>query len=305
MVKEDLSQSEEVIGRNPLEGDLDSIWSIPKKKKRYEEGETAITVEEPQIIQKEIKPAKIVEPVEIQKEIKPVIEEIVLPVRHSTQTGKEVTVPKNESEISVIKPADEVITSPIIEPAMGIAKEDVLAVHLSAPSQAGQIEAVKPVEVAKPIEVEKGLEKTAQMVGFKIDNEFYGIDIMQVQEIIRMYEITMVPRTPPFIKGVVNLRGKVVPIISLRERFGIKEAEHTKDTRIVIVRIDVGLIGFIVDAMAEVIRLPERLIEPTPPTATNIESEYIRGVGKLDDNLIIVLDLNMVLTKEKKEFLNF
>ncbi len=295
MVKENLSQSEEVVGRNPLEGDLDSIWSIPKKKKRYEEGETAITVEEPQIIQKEIEPAKIVEPVEIQKEIKPVIEEIV----------KEVTVPKNESEISVIKPADEVITSPIIERAMSVVKEDVLAVHLSAPSQAGQIEAVKPVEVAKPIEVEKGLEKTAQMVGFKIDNEFYGIDIMQVQEIIRMYEITMVPRTLPFIKGVVNLRGKVVPIISLRERFGIKEAEHTKDTRIVIVRIDVGLIGFIVDAMAEVIRLPERLIEPTPPTATNIESEYIRGVGKLDDNLIIILDLNKVLTKEKKEFLNF
>ena len=180
---------------------------------------------------------------------------------------------------------------------MSVVKEDVLAVQ--------QIEAVKPVESAKPKEEEKGLEKTAQMVGFKIDNEFYGIDIMQVQEIIRMYEITMVPRTPPFIKGVVNLRGKVVPIISLRERFGINEVEHTKDTRIVIVRIDVGLIGFIVDAMAEVIRLPERLIEPTPPTAANIESEYIRGVGKLDDNLIIILDLNMVLTKEKKEFLNF
>lgn len=288
MVKVNLSQDEEVIGRNPLEGDLDSIWSIPKKKKKmYEEGETAITVEEPQIIQKEIEPAKTVEPVEIQSEVKPAIEEAV----------KEVTVPKNEAEIEITKPVAKTITTPAIEPAMSVVKEDVLAVQ--------QIEAVKPVETAKPKEEEKGLEKTAQMVGFKIDNEFYGIDIIQVQEIIRMQEITMVPRTPPFIKGVVNLRGKVVPIISLRERFGINEVEHTKDTRIVIVRIDVGLIGFIVDAMAEVIRLPERLIEPTPPTATNIESEYIIGVGKLDDNLIIILDLNMVLTKEKKEFLNF
>lgn len=288
MVKVNLSQDEEVIGRNPLEGDLDSIWSIPKKKKKmYEEGETAITVEEPQIIQKEIEPAKTVEPVEIQSEVKPAIEEAV----------KEVTVPINEAEIEITKPVAKTITTPAIEPAMSVVKEDVLAVQ--------QIEAVKPVETAKPKEEEKGLEKTAQMVGFKIDNEFYGIDIIQVQEIIRMQEITMVPRTPPFIKGVVNLRGKVVPIISLRERFGINEVEHTKDTRIVIVRIDVGLIGFIVDAMAEVIRLPERLIEPTPPTATNIESEYIIGVGKLDDNLIIILDLNMVLTKEKKEFLNF
>lgn len=288
MKKANLSQDEEVIGRNPLEGDLDSIWSIPKKKKKvYEEEDTAVTVEEPQVIQKEIEPVKTVEHVEIQSEVKPAIEETVM----------EVTIPKNEAEIEITKPAAETITASAIERAMSVVKEDVLAVQ--------QIEAVKPVESAKLKEEEKGLEKTAQMVGFKIDNEFYGIDIIQVQEIIRMQEITMVPRTPPFIKGVVNLRGKVVPIISLRERFGIKEVEHTKDTRIVIVRIDVGLIGFIVDAMAEVIRLPERLIEPTPPTATNIESEYIRGVGKLDDNLIIILDLNMVLTKEKKEFLNF
>lgn len=288
MKKANLSQDEEVIGRNPLERDLDSIWNIPKKKKKmYEDGEAVITVEEPQTIQKEIEPVKTVEHVEIQSEVKPAIEETVM----------EVTIPKNEAEIEITKPAAETITASAIERAMSVVKEDVLAVQ--------QIETVKPVETAKPKEEEKGLEKTAQMVGFKIDNEFYGIDIIQVQEIIRMQEITMVPRTPPFIKGVVNLRGKVVPIISLRERFGIKEVEHTKDTRIVIVRIDVGLIGFIVDAMAEVIRLPERLIEPTPPTATNIESEYIRGVGKLDDNLIIILDLNMVLTKEKKEFLNF
>ncbi len=288
MKKANLSQDEEVIGRNPLEGDLDSIWSIPKKKKKvYEEEDTAVAVEEPQVIKKEIEPVKTVEPAEIQGETKSVIEETVM----------EVTIPKNEAEIEITKPAAETITASAIERAMSIVKEDVLAVQ--------QIEAVKPVESAKPKEEDKGLEKTAQMVGFKIDNEFYGIDIIQVQEIIRMQEITMVPRTPPFIKGVVNLRGKVVPIISLRERFGINEVEHTKDTRIVIVRIDVGLIGFIVDAMAEVIRLPERLIEPTPPTATNIESEYIRGVGKLDDNLIIILDLNMVLTKEKKEFLNF
>jgi purine-binding chemotaxis protein CheW len=289
--KEGLSQSEEVIGKNPLEGDLDSIWSIPKKRKKmYEESEAVLAVEEPQISNKPIEPVKTVVPEEIQKEAKTVVEE--------------ESIKRHAPEIEEVKPKIEAVIIPQVESAnMPVGqtgsevKEEALIVQ--------PIEAIKPIEVVKPKEEEKGLEKTAEMVGFKIGNEFYGIDIIQVQEIIRMQEITMVPRTPPFIKGVVNLRGKVVPIISIRERFGIKEVEHTKDTRIVIVRIAVGLIGFIVDAMAEVIRLPERLIEPTPPTATNIESEYIRGVGKMDDKLLIILDLNMVLTKEKKEFLDF
>jgi purine-binding chemotaxis protein CheW len=253
--KIDLSKDEDVLGRNPLEEELDSIWGVPKRKKKSVAGiEKVMAVKgEPQILHGKPAIEQVVKkrdiPAEAVKEIK--IEALPEPKEHAVTAQSQTVMPKEE-------------------------KED-----------------------------DKGIEKTVQMVGFKLDKEFYGIDIIQVQEIIRMHEITMVPRTPPFVKGVVNLRGKVVPIISLRERFGIKEIEPTKETRIIIVRIDVGVIGFIVDAVSEVIRISERLIEPPPATATNIETEYIKGIGKLEDNLLIVLDLNKVLTKEKREFLNF
>ncbi|MBF0274809.1 MAG: chemotaxis protein CheW [Nitrospinae bacterium] len=145
-----------------------------------------------------------------------------------------------------------------------------------------------------------------QLVGFKLEKEFFGIDIIQVQEIIRIQDITPVPRSAPFIVGVLNLRGKVIPIIDLRKRFSLPKVEITNHTRIIITQIDVGTIGFVVDQVSEVIRIPKTSVEVSVSSTSEINSEYIKGVGHIGedgDELLIILDLNKVLTCNKEEFL--
>lgn len=139
-----------------------------------------------------------------------------------------------------------------------------------------------------------------QLVSFKLGEEEFGVDILKVQEINRLVEITKVPKAPSFVEGVINLRGKVIPIIDLRKRFGLELKVHDKDTRIVVVDIDGGIMGMIVDAVSEVLRLPTSTIEPAPEIATSIDSEYIRGVAKLEDRLLIFLDLSKVFSQQEK-----
>jgi len=138
-----------------------------------------------------------------------------------------------------------------------------------------------------------------QLVVFSLLNENYGIDIYKVQEIIQYRDITYVPKSPPFVKGVINLRGRIIPVIDLKERFGLPEKEVTPDTRIIVVEISSQTIGLIVDSETEVLRIPNTNIEPPPPVTT-IEADFIEGVGKLDERLIIILDIDRILTKEEK-----
>ena len=142
------------------------------------------------------------------------------------------------------------------------------------------------------------------MVSFQLGEEEFGVDILKVQEINRMLEITKVPNSPIFVDGVINLRGKVIPILNLRQRFGLERKEIDKKTRIVVVDIDGKVVGVVVDAVSEVLRLPTDTVEPPPPMVAGIESEYIKGVGKLENRLLILLDLNKLLTTEEKELLN-
>ena len=142
-----------------------------------------------------------------------------------------------------------------------------------------------------------------QLVSFNIGDEEFAVDILQVQEINRMVEITKVPKTPHFVEGVINLRGKVIPIIDLRKRFGVGEATFDRQTRIVVVDIEGMIIGLIVGSVSEVLRLPNSTVEPPPPMVAGIESEYIQGVGKLDDRLIILLDLDSLLSKDERALL--
>lgn len=133
-----------------------------------------------------------------------------------------------------------------------------------------------------------------QLVSFKLGNEEYAIDILKVQEINRMVEITSIPNAPSYIEGVINLRGKVIPVISLRKRFGLDEKERDSQTRIMVV--DVGTtIGIIVDSVSEVLRLSSDTVEPPPAMAGNGHSEYIDGIGKLEDRLLILLDIDRLL----------
>jgi purine-binding chemotaxis protein CheW len=144
--------------------------------------------------------------------------------------------------------------------------------------------------------------ESTQVVSFKLGPEEYGVDIAQVQEINRMVAVTNVPRAPVFMEGVINLRGQLIPIIDLRTRFGMPRAEHTKSTRIVVTEIGGKRVGMVVDSVSEVLRLPLDAIEPAPDMITGVDTEYIRGVGKIDDRLIILLDLaKIVIGSEKRE----
>lgn len=144
-----------------------------------------------------------------------------------------------------------------------------------------------------------------QLVSFKIGSEEFGVDILKVQEINKMVPITKVPNSPVFVEGVINLRGKVIPIIDFRTRLGLNRIEQTKDTRIVVVDVEGKTIGFIVDSVSEVLRIPANITEAPPELVTGIDSEFIKSVGKLEDRLLILIDLNKILsTKEKSELNN-
>jgi purine-binding chemotaxis protein CheW len=130
-----------------------------------------------------------------------------------------------------------------------------------------------------------------QLVSFHLGEELFGIDILRVQEINRMVDITRVPQAPTYCEGVINLRGKVIPVIDLRIKFDLPVAERDKNTRIVVCDVDGGIVGMLVDAVDEVLRIPGTTIEPAPSVVTSIHSEYIQGVAKLDGRLLIFLDI--------------
>ena len=140
-------------------------------------------------------------------------------------------------------------------------------------------------------------DEILQLVSFNVGTEEFGVDILRVHEINRMTEITRVPKTPHFVEGVINLRGKIIPIIDLRKRFGMETKEQDQSTRIVVVEIDGQTIGFVVDSVSEVIRLPMANIDDAPDLVTGVDADYIQGVGKLEKSLIILLDLEKVLSK--------
>ena len=138
-----------------------------------------------------------------------------------------------------------------------------------------------------------------QLVGLKLGDEEYAIDVLKIQEIIRTVEITAVPRTDSFVLGVMNLRGKVIPVVDLRIRFNLDKMDFDKETRIIVVRFDTEQIGFVVDQVTEVIRINKNMVEPTPPLVGSIGQEYILGICKYDDRLIILLDIDTVISEGK------
>jgi purine-binding chemotaxis protein CheW len=138
-----------------------------------------------------------------------------------------------------------------------------------------------------------------QLVTFKLGKEEFGVDIMKVQEIIKIPPVTFVPRAPRFIEGVINLRGNVIPVISLKERFKMEITGSTNDARIIVIQVNGRTMGVIVDQVTEVIRIPEDAIEPPPPVAVGIDSGYLRGVGKIEDRLIVLLELDTIIDKEQ------
>ncbi|MDR3581355.1 MAG: chemotaxis protein CheW [Oryzomonas sp.] len=141
-----------------------------------------------------------------------------------------------------------------------------------------------------------------QMVSFSLSHEEYGVEVLKVREIIRMAGITHIPNAPHYLEGIINLRGKVIPVISMRKRFGMMEQEHSTQTRIIIMDIEGELMGFIVDAVSEVIRISAGEIQPPPATvADGGEQECIAGVINRSDRLLVLLDLDRIFSREEKQ----
>lgn len=134
-------------------------------------------------------------------------------------------------------------------------------------------------------------DETKQYIIFHLNNEEYGIEIQQVQTIERMMSITRVPKTQRYLKGVINLRGEIVPVMSLRDRFELGEDQYTEHTRIIIINTSDALIGLIVDEVQEVLEFSSKMIENVQNNNTEIEQRYIFGVGKTDDRVITLLNM--------------
>lgn len=232
-------------------------------------------------------------------------------------------VAKDESfvfrEEDVERPAAEK-PSRMSLPSSGLA-EDILAMAQAAevtpaPSPAAEksqpaLPAVPNAEArahaisffATPLREErKAVEAAEHLATFFLAKEEYGVDVRLVQEIIRVSEITQVPRAPEFIKGVINLRGRIIPVIDLKRKLGVGEVDvSARPARIVVVKLKDRQVGLLVDGASQVLRVPLTSIEAAPDEVSEIDSHAIRGVAKLTDRLIILMDLEKVLSLELKE----
>lgn len=137
-------------------------------------------------------------------------------------------------------------------------------------------------------------------VKFTVADLTFGIEITQIHQILKPQEIFKVPNTPPFIEGLLNLRGRVLTVFNLRKRFGLPTCENDENTKIIIVTMNDLLMGFIVDSVTEIVRLNDEELVETPPALKNIDKKYLSGVGKMNDKLILILDLTKVLSGEEE-----
>jgi purine-binding chemotaxis protein CheW len=143
-------------------------------------------------------------------------------------------------------------------------------------------------------------EELLQVVSFRVGDEEFGLDILRVQEIIRYQRLTRLPNAPAFVEGVINLRGKVIPVVGLRKRLAISHEPADGETRIVVLEVQNTIVGFIVDSVPEVLRIPSTAVAP-PPRLGNGEREYVSGVARLNDRLLMLLAVDRILTGQESK----
>lgn len=142
---------------------------------------------------------------------------------------------------------------------------------------------------------------TAQSILFKMGNEYYGLSISLVREIIKPLPVTRFPKSPAYVEGVVDLRGRILPIINLRTMFGLEPVAETDDTRFVDLQLEGLDVGIIVDAVSEVMNIPQKLIEAAPPLIAGVDGKYLQGIARLNDKLIMLLDIDEIFGQWKKK----
>jgi len=140
-------------------------------------------------------------------------------------------------------------------------------------------------------------DQILQLVTFSLENEIYAVDILNVQEINRITGITKVPNAPSYVEGVINLRGKVIPVINLRKKFGLYTKDADESSRIIIMDIQGVTYGLMVDSVSEVLRIPSDIVEPPPPMASSMSGMFIRGIAKLENKLIILINIDRLMAQ--------
>ena len=161
-------------------------------------------------------------------------------------------------------------------------------------------EPIEPIEREdlEDVEIDEG---TTNLVTFRLGSGEYAIDIMQAKEIIKMEKITLIPNAPYFVEGVINLRGNIIPIIDLKKRFNLEESEGDKNTGIIIAKIEDVDMGIMIDSISKVVSMANSDIQPPPSMLQGIGQRYIKGVGKMEDKLLVVLDLDKLFTNEEDD----
>ena len=151
----------------------------------------------------------------------------------------------------------------------------------------------------EPKDREGAIGEVKQLISFTVGAEEYGLELLRVKEVIRMRQITWLPKTPTCVKGIINLRGDVIPIVDLRERFGLAAQEQTAMTRVIVVEVARRLVGMVVDSASQVVRIPADQFEPPPTVMGEASKDFITAVGKTGDKLIIMIDVDRILSTEE------
>ncbi|HNU92842.1 MAG TPA: chemotaxis protein CheW [Spirochaetota bacterium] len=155
------------------------------------------------------------------------------------------------------------------------------------------------IRISRTREKVERAEEENQFVTFVIGEETYGVEVLRVQEIIGMTRITHVPNAMSFMKGVINLRGSVVPVVDMRIKFGMAERDYDAFTVIIIVEVRGRMIGMIVDSVSDVVNIPVRSIQDTPHFSAKIETDFIMGIGQVEEKLVIILDVDRIMSSEE------
>ena len=208
-------------------------------------------------------------------------------------TAPEATPPGGRIELPSSGLASEVLARPeaaAIEPGTAAPEASPAAAMEGAPSLS--------FFAAPAPEQRQAAEAAEHLATFVLDREEYGVNVRQVQEIRRVSEITAVPRAPEFVRGVINLRGRILPVLDLKRKLGLGEVTIDRATRIVVVHVQDRVLGLLVDGASQVLKVPVSRIEPPPDEVVERGGDYIRGVAKLEDRLIILIDLGKVLVYE-------
>jgi purine-binding chemotaxis protein CheW len=244
------------------------------------------------------KPQKMVKKTEITKKDSPVAESLAVPAVPEAATAV-VSVHTEQVELNV---KENTVEIPVEKPAITLSKPvennpQVPAVPIKKPDEDDVLRIARDISQASQFQN----EDEEHLVIFTLGKELYGVTIHSVESIIKLQAITEVPRTASFILGVTNLRGTVVPVLDLRKRFNLASCENTANTRIVIINAEGSKVGIVVDEVTEVLKVSRDAIQPPPPMSTTIESSFINGIARINDRLVILLDLEKVLASSSRQ----